>query len=471
MSRSAVSLEQWASFALLRAQGQARAGEPWRLTQFVAFAASVHPRDLIDRAMHGANAAAARGFEALHAEHAAAWRRLWRGDIAIEGDAALERQARFDLFQIYQNADLGGYWPFQVSGCASTAYWGGVFWDADAFILPAAVAFGAELGRGTVAFRHRGLDEARRRAAAEGRPGAKYPWEACHGTGEALGLAREHEAFEIHVTAAVAHGAWAWHCANGNVAELRAFVWPILRGCAEYWTSRAEWIPWEGRYEIRLVTGMDETCREVANCLGTNALVRRALRHAVEAARLLGLHPDPMWTQVADGIHLPRNRRTGLWQGHSGLDGSTPRKWVESLAVALGEIPVDDAQMDEILNAEAIHWDMSLQGMVAAQAGDRRRFSAFLLHQATAFPRPDFGFRTEHADNDAGPFLTGCGAFLQSLLFGTTGLRWQPAGLSPVHPPCLPEGIEQVIFSRLEWHGLGRRVEVGSQGLSVQETE
>jgi trehalose/maltose hydrolase-like predicted phosphorylase len=54
--------------------------------------------------------------------------------------------------------------------------------------------------------------------------------------------------------------------------------------------------------------------------------------------------------------------------------------------------------------------------------------------------KPPFNVRTETAENNTGYFLTGSGGFLQSLIFGYTGLRIRTAGLVQAYPPMLPEG-------------------------------
>jgi hypothetical protein len=59
--------------------------------------------------------------------------------------------------------------------------------------------------------------------------------------------------------------------------------------------------------------------------------------------------------------------------------------------------------------------------------------------------KPPFNVRTEVADNYTGYSLTGSGGYLQSLLYGFTGLRIREAGLRRGgHPPVLPIGWQSL---------------------------
>src|SRR5262249_39779461 len=52
--------------------------------------------------------------------------------------------------------------------------------------------------------------------------------------------------------------------------------------------------------------------------------------------------------------------------------------------------------------------------------------------------KPPFNVRTETSTNNVGYFLTGSGGYLQSLLYGFSGLRIREPGLVEAYPPVLP---------------------------------
>jgi protein-glucosylgalactosylhydroxylysine glucosidase len=61
--------------------------------------------------------------------------------------------------------------------------------------------------------------------------------------------------------------------------------------------------------------------------------------------------------------------------------------------------------------------------------------------------------RAETTDNNVGPFLTGTGGYLQSLIFGMTGLRVREAGLVDAFPPVLPPGWRSLTLRNIMFRG------------------
>jgi hypothetical protein len=60
---------------------------------------------------------------------------------------------------------------------------------------------------------------------------------------------------------------------------------------------------------------------------------------------------------------------------------------------------------------------------------------------------------TETAANEVGPFLTGSGSYLQSLMFGLTGLRLREAGLVQAYSPALPPGWRSLTLRDVSFRG------------------
>ena len=454
-----------------RRQGTIRleAGLTVELEQFLGVSRDGSRATLNARAAAVASAARARGWATLEVDHRAAWAALWRGTITVDGDSRLHDQAQSDLFHLYQNMPVDPRWPGQITGLASPGYYAGTFWDVDLWVAPAVMPFCNHFAEGTARFRQRGLAEAMRRAYREGRPGAKYPMVACPLTGDENDHHGAISEREIHVVADVAIGQW-WWCSNGDLTVLRAEVFPVLRGCADYICARAVWKPWKNRYDVLDVVCAEEGLGQVSNCLFTNAAFRRALLIAIEAANLIGLAPDPLWAQVAERMHLPKHERTGLWQAHEGIDHPSEFGFVESLAHVIAELEGTPAQLAAAAAAKPLTWDMSYQATVAAMAGDAVAMRRHLDQELAQFPDLIFSQRTEFKGNDAGPYLTGCGALLNNLLFGAAGLRWRASGLAPAHAPCLPEGVTRITWPRLEWQGRTHAVTVDAGGLRISDT-
>jgi hypothetical protein len=64
-----------------------------------------------------------------------------------------------------------------------------------------------------------------------------------------------------------------------------------------------------------------------------------------------------------------------------------------------------------------------------------------------------FNVRTETADNNTGYFLTGSAGFVQSLVYGLTGLRIEPSGLVQAYPPVLPSKWKSLTVTNVTFRG------------------
>ena len=435
------------------------------IESFAAFARDDTPKKLLQDVCAEAQRARAKGYDAIRAQHEAAWREVWRGGIVIEGDERLQRQAHADLFQLYQNAPRDRRYGFQICGMASPGYFGGVFWDCDLYANLALLPFAPELAKNTPRFRRRVLNKARQNAMGEGCKGARWSLisELFEGEENCCG-SRALATGEIHFTAAAALGAWRVFCGTGDREFLRLDAWPVIEAAAEYFASRATWMSWEGRYELLHVHSAEEAAGTVDNCFYTNAAARRTLQIAGRAAQLTGIAPNPQWQAVADNLWMPLNEATGLYQANSATAEPLGNRWLEMCALAFADFPLTQRQLEDACGVPPIHWDMSLQALVAARAGNAAKMREYLDHQITAFVHDDeFLLRTEMKTNDAGPYLAGSGCLIQNLLLGCGGLAWTEQGLAARHAPCLPDGVTSITFPRLEWHEQEYCVTVNAQ--------
>ena len=81
--------------------------------------------------------------------------------------------------------------------------------------------------------------------------------------------------------------------------------------------------------------------------------------------------------------------------------------------------------------------------------------------------KPPFNVRTETATNNVGYFLTGSGGYLQSLLYGFSGLRIRDAGLVEAYAPLLPAGWKSLTLHNLLFRGqrMDIRIERNAAGV------
>ncbi len=428
-----------------------QSGRTYAFTKYAAFSRAGWGGDAgADLAL--AQAARGAGFESLLAAHQAAWRDLWASDIVIDGDANAQRAVHSELYHLLASSTADTAWP--IAACGLTpGYFGHAFWDGDTWIFPALLLMQPDRARSLVTFREHTLPQAEARARQFGYQGAMYPWEADteNGTEQIphfAGILSDHE---IHVDADVAIAQWQYYLASGDVDWLRQRGWPVIRALADFWTSRATSRPGGDGYDIAHVTSVAENHPDVLDDTFTNASARKALRIAVRAAALVGKAPDPRWARVAAGLVLPL---TAEGDHHLDFDASTPLDPGEATGMTLPmlALPSLDLAMTPALRRgddlyakpfgpqdDPNSMGLGPSAITAATLGDAEgAYTRFQRNLTGGTLKPPFNVRTETPGNNAGYFMTASGGFLQTLLYGFSGLRLEEAGLVQAYPPVLP---------------------------------
>lgn len=249
--------------------------------------------------------AAREGTEALIAAHEKRWADLWCSDILIEGDAEIQRNVRFALFNLYSSIREGSRRSIAPMGLTSQGYNGHIFWDAETWMFPPLLVLHPELARQMLDYRADRLEQARRRAYAHGYRGAMFPWESDDFGEESTPTFALTGPLEHHITADVAIAAWQYYCVTRNREWLCRTGYPMIRECARFWCDRVSRND-DGSYSIRNVVGADEYAIGVTDNAFTNGAVRRALESTVKAAEICGERPDPQWSAIAAGLRILR---------------------------------------------------------------------------------------------------------------------------------------------------------------------
>lgn len=417
------------------------------------------------------------GFSSLLDQHRAAWRALWRSDILIDGDVQAQRMAHSALYYLLASTTADTAWS--IGPCGLTpCYAGHVFWDSDTWIFPALLLLHPRRAESLVSFRSRTLAAAQRRARQPGLDGAMFPWESDPENGSDQTPYSSHVLAdtEIHVNADVAIAQWQYYLATLNRKWLLTHGWPVIRGVARFLTSRVSYDPREHRYEILHVTSVSESDRDIPNDTFTNMGAASALTIATAAARALGQRPDPRWDRVARGLYIPL---AADGQHHLPFDPSVSSpgdKGFGAGPLPLLFLPALDLPMSARLRQGDYEYDyrqsagsmasvcqvsMGILPWVTAavEVGQDRSAATWLeCYRTGGTLKLPFNVRTETATNYVGPFLTGSGAYLQSLIYGLSGLRIRPSGLVDAYPPVLPPA-----WGSLTLHGItfrGRRLDI-----------
>jgi trehalose/maltose hydrolase-like predicted phosphorylase len=298
-------------------------------------------------------------FDALLADHRAAWADRWAdAEVSIEGSPDDELAARFAVFHLLGLAPDGGEAAVGARGLSGDAYGGHVFWDADVFVLPALAAIRPRAARAMLEYRIRRIGAAQRAAAATGPRGVRFPWESAdsgvdvtppfvRGAGGRIIPIRTGNR-EDHIVADVAWAADRYTEWTGN-AFLRAGAGgrELVLEAARYWASRVRWDR-RGAAHVYGVIGPDEYHEVVDDNAYTNVMARWNLRRGARLTYETGGDPAEAleWEHIADAL-------VDGWDGDRGMYEQFAGYWdLEPLLVRdLAEPPV---AIDMVVGADRV---------------------------------------------------------------------------------------------------------------------
>lgn len=458
-------------------------------------------------ALDGLSHAGRAGFDELLAESRRRWARRWEVvDVRIPSDPDAQRALRFALFTLWGLAPAGPVAELAVGarGATGPGYRGHVFWDADVFVLPALAAVAPDAARAMVRYRIARLGTARRRAAASGYDGARFPWESAE-DGEDVTPRRARlrgrslrvrtGALEEHVTADVAWAAahlaeWA-----GTPAFLSGPARPLLIGTARYWHSRCR-VDDAGRAHLDHVIGPDEYHEDVDDDVFTNGMARWNLRAAAALAERLDPTDaePPAWRALADRL-VDGLRADGGHEQFAGYDRLEPllaREVAEPPVAAdllLGRQRVAASQLIKQPDVLMLHHLLPREAGPASLPADVEHYTPRTAHGSSLSPAISAAVlaRAGRADEAlgllrtaltldledltdttaAGLHLATAAGCVQAVLFGFLGARVERGIL--VLDPHLPDEWPQ-LEARFGLLGAHVRVEI-DQGAVVLRTD
>lgn len=401
---------------------------------------SAHVADPINEAQRLTASAAIAGTRNLIERHRAAWVDLWKSDVIIQGDDEVQRDLHSMLYHLYSFIREGTNYSIPPMGLTggNRDYLGHIFWDAETWMFPTLLALKPDLARSILDYRLERLDAARKNAAMHGYRGAQFPWESA-ATGEEDTWTNVTGGFlEVHITADVALAAWSYYRVTQDRNWLRERGYPLIRDCADYWTSRVTRNT-SGQFEIRHVVGADEYASDVDNDAFTNAAAKENLGAAISAARILSLPANPDWETVRSNLSYV-TYENGVTREYTNYQGQkTKQADAELLAYPLQAIR-DPAAILRDLEYYAPRFD-------AENGPAMTRAIYTILYQRLGMPekayrwfkagyerneRPPFGVLTESASSNNPYFSTGAGGLVQAILYGFGGLSITDRGLVQV---------------------------------------
>lgn len=436
--------------------------ERWVLTRFVGVCADRDASVPERQAQAVAERAAQQGFDAVLRQHAAAWERLWAREITIEGDRRLQQILNAFRYYLLASVREGRADSLPPMGLSSLIYQGHIFWDADVWVFPALVPQYPELARSIVEYRWLTLPAALANARQQGLRGADYAWESAR-TGKETVTGDFQRG--RHVNAGVALAQWQYYLWTGDRAWLRRRGYPVLRATADYWVSRATYVPQARRYEIRNVMGPDENAGPVNNNAWTNAMAQLNLQIAHRAAQLVGARPDPRWTDVAARLWIPYDRQAGRYRQHDADTGTSHKQADCELLIYPRRLPMPPGAAErtydhykKLVSAYGPAMTASIYAIIAARLGRAPEAADRFRESWEPFLVGPYHLFSEKRTTPRTCFLTGVAGTLQSILYGFAGLEPAEAGLS-VHP-VLPPGWTRLRITGIHWRGQTRDLDL-----------
>ncbi|CCH61003.1 hypothetical protein TBLA_0D05090 [Henningerozyma blattae CBS 6284] len=385
----------------------------------------------------------------LYDSNYVAWKKLLENtDLSIPGDSLLDMTAKSSIFHLLSNtrsknvADNRGL-PVSVSGLSSDSYGGMVFWDSDLWIQPSLLPFFPKISNKMINYRNATHEQAKINANSYGYDGALYPWTSgkfanCTSTGPCFD-------YEYHINIDIALAAISLYMSGGGDEDyLRYTAWPIVNDAAKFFSEYVQYNETSGMYVTQNMTDPDEFADFIDNGAFTNAGIRSLLKWATDIGHHLNETIDENWMEISKNLYIPK-ADTNITLEYTGMNSTTKVKqadvalMVYPLGFITDESNLNDAVKDLFYYSEhqsAAGPAMTFPVFVAAASSllnHGTSSESYLYKSVIPFLRGPFAQFSEQADDDfmkngetqpAFPFLTAHGGFLQSILFGLTGIRY-----------------------------------------------
>jgi len=441
-----VTHEMWDNnMHLMKFSKKIKVGETYHFSIAGSSITSAHHDDPLNEAERLTIYAKLEGRDRLINFHTRAWNELWKSDIVIEGDDQSQQDIHSMLYHLYSFTREGTALSPSPMGLSGLGYNGHVFWDTELWMFPALLVLHPEMAKSMMEYRYQRLDAARRNAFSKGFRGAMFPWESAETGVEETPVWALSGPFEHHITACVGIAAWNYYCVTQDKKWLLERGWPLLSATADFWASRVE-RNGPGNYEIKNVVAADEWAENVDNDAFTNAAAKSNLQYAVAAAKLLGLIPNPDWTDVANNIPILK-MSDGVTQEHATYHGEGIKQAdVNLLAYPLKQI-TDAAQIKKDLayyesripNEGTPAMTQGIFALLYSRLGDGEKAWHWFKEAYTPNLNQPFRVIAETKGGTNPYFSTGAGGVVQSLLMGFGGLDITPAGIVQLRS-ALPPG-------------------------------
>lgn len=412
-----------------------KAGEKYSFSVVSSATSTAQYEDALNEAERLTVFAKLEGTERLLARHEEAWTELWKSDIIIDGDLQTQRDIRFALYHLYSFAREGTAYSLSPMGLSGLGYNGHVFWDTELWMYPPLLALQPGIAKSLLEYRFQRLEAAKQNAFSHGYKGAMFPWESSDQGSEDTPVWALTGPFQHHITGCVGWAFWKYYQVTKDKNWLRERGYPMLKEVADFWASRVE-RKGAGKYEINNVIGANEFQENIDNNAFTNGMAMTVLRYATQAAKELGVVPNPDWEHVAQNIPILKFP-DGVTRENATYAGEVIKQADVNLLAYPLEIITDRAQIEKDLNYYQPRYSPDGPAMgfavlttLTAKLGNPDKAYDMLVKSYKPNEVPPFGVLAETAGGTNPYFATGAGGMLQSVIFGFGGLTISDVGIS-----------------------------------------
>ena len=420
---------------LMKFTKELKAGETYQFSVVASATSTEHFDDPLNEAERLTIFARLEGTTRLLERHKLEWEKLWKSDVVIEGDAQSQLAVRSALYHLYSFSREGTAYSLSPMGLSGLGYNGHVFWDTELWMYPPLLVLQPGIAKSLLEYRFQRLESAKQNAFSHGFKGAMFPWESSDEGTEDTPVWALTGPFQHHITGCVGWAFWKYYQVTGDKEWLKTRGYPVLKEVADFWASRVE-RKGPGRYEINNVIGANEWQENIDNNAFTNGMAITALRYATEAAKVLGITPDPDWNHVASNIPILKFP-DGTTKENATYDGVDIKQADVNLLAFPLELITDRTQVEKDLryyeprmSKEGPAMGNSVLATLYARLGNGEKAFELFTKSYKANEVPPFGVLAETAGGTNPYFATGAGGMLQAVIFGFGGISIGEKGIS-----------------------------------------
>ena len=411
-----------------------KAGETYSFSVVASATSTEHYDDPLNEAERLTIFAKLEGTEKLLHHHQAEWEKLWKSDIQIDGDPESQKAIRSALYHLYSFVREGTGYSLSPMGLSGLGYNGHVFWDTELWMYPPILALQPEIAKSILEYRYNRLAAAKQNAFSHGYKGAMFPWESSDEGSEDTPVWALTGPFQHHITGCVGWAFWKYYQVTKDKIWLRERGYPVLKEVGDFWASRVE-RKGPGKYEINNVIGANEWQENIDNNAFTNGMAITSLRYATQAAKELGLAPNPDWEHVAQNIPILKFP-DGTTKENATYDGVDIKQADVSLLAYPLDIVKDRAQIEKDLkyyeprtSPQGPAMGSSVLATLHSRLGHAEDAYNMFIKSYKPNEVPPFGVLSETAGGTNPYFATGAGGMLQAIIFGFGGLQITDGGI------------------------------------------